>query len=441
MRTKLLILIFFLIYSNVFSIPIIEKLDFDSLGLKNNYQVPITSFNGKNIAIGTNKLRDSNFIISTDYGKSWQLSKIDTLGSYRSENNSLFELHFVDETTLIAVLANNIDSSWTKNGQNYKTSYQIGFILKSTDFGKSWKEKVIDYKHAVIHLNMPTSNYGIFRQEKQYKYTSNCWETWNDAMMPGYKYNYLIQVLCPKENLHIIVSLIQGTKIVKVFKSEDEGLTWDSTLVLPDGANRIIFVNEHDILAYGNSAHFFRTNDYGKQWEKIEVKCDTAFQNIIQLVRLNSHRFVFITQNNLIFTNDNWKTSEIIDLPQLEKSETLSSITKINENQVLLCTYYGDIYSIIFDEVGINDKIKNEPEFVISPNPASDYIELVPPREKNKLGSILEQIQIFDIFGNRVLTVETQNFVSLQRIDISSFSAGVYFVRIGNEKPMKFVKL
>ena len=48
-------------------------------------------------------------------------------------------------------------------------------------------------------------------------------------------------------------------------------------------------------------------------------------------------------------------------------------------------------------------------------------------------------INIYNIYGECVLSVETQNFVSLQKIDVSSLPPGVYFVRVGNEKPMKFV--
>jgi hypothetical protein len=47
------------------------------------------------------------------------------------------------------------------------------------------------------------------------------------------------------------------------------------------------------------------------------------------------------------------------------------------------------------------------------------------------------EIEIFNIFGECVLTVETQNFVSLQRIDVSTLPAGIYFLRIKTEKGYK----
>jgi uncharacterized Ntn-hydrolase superfamily protein len=80
--------------------------------------------------------------------------------------------------------------------------------------------------------------------------------------------------------------------------------------------------------------------------------------------------------------------------------------------------------------------VKNYPQqegIVISPNPATDYITLeIPPLEKRGLGGVLQSIRIFDVFGNCVLTVETQCIASPQKIDISALSPGMYFVRIGD---------
>jgi len=73
---------------------------------------------------------------------------------------------------------------------------------------------------------------------------------------------------------------------------------------------------------------------------------------------------------------------------------------------------------------------------IFSPNPATDYITV------NELFLRMHEsaIKIYNIFGECVITVETQNFVSLQKIEISSLPVGVYFVRIG-EKVSKFVKI
>jgi hypothetical protein len=87
------------------------------------------------------------------------------------------------------------------------------------------------------------------------------------------------------------------------------------------------------------------------------------------------------------------------------------------------------------DGTGVKE---NEEGISITPNPASDYIEIVPPLEKRGLGGVLQEIRIFNIFGECMLTVETGLRPVSTRIDISALPAGLYFVRIG-EKIGKFI--
>lgn len=83
---------------------------------------------------------------------------------------------------------------------------------------------------------------------------------------------------------------------------------------------------------------------------------------------------------------------------------------------------------------GIPDFQSNQIGMNISPNPSTDCINVEvqnfePPQE----------IEIYNIFGERVMTIETQCIASLQKIDVSALLPGVYFVKVGNEKPMKFM--
>ena len=68
-------------------------------------------------------------------------------------------------------------------------------------------------------------------------------------------------------------------------------------------------------------------------------------------------------------------------------------------------------------------------ELVISPNPATDYITLNPEAAEAKL------IQIYSIEGIKMYDGEYS-----ERIDVSGFARGVYFVKIGN-KVGRFVKI
>jgi hypothetical protein len=94
--------------------------------------------------------------------------------------------------------------------------------------------------------------------------------------------------------------------------------------------------------------------------------------------------------------------------------------------------------------VSISDNYFAE-DIYLYPNPAMEYITLnITPLEKRGLGGVLQEIQIFDVFGNEIhppRPAGTPQEGNKYRIDISTLPAGVYFVRIENEKPMKFVKM
>jgi acetyl esterase/lipase len=78
--------------------------------------------------------------------------------------------------------------------------------------------------------------------------------------------------------------------------------------------------------------------------------------------------------------------------------------------------------------------IEEDTEFtklIVSPNPASEYIEIRQPSEGFKPSEGSELI-IYNNFGKCVMTVETKNFSSLQHINISHLPIGLYFIQIGN---------
>ncbi len=85
--------------------------------------------------------------------------------------------------------------------------------------------------------------------------------------------------------------------------------------------------------------------------------------------------------------------------------------------------------------------------YLISPNPAEDFIEITKPSEglEPSEGSV-NAVRIFNVFGETVLKSSDLNnsqfsiHNSQLRIDVSGLPSGVYFVRIGG-KVGKFVKL
>ncbi len=114
-------------------------------------------------------------------------------------------------------------------------------------------------------------------------------------------------------------------------------------------------------------------------------------------------------------------------------------------------TNYKNVCRIIGTSIstGLNSydfEIESTKIISISPNPATDFIEISysPSIKRGQGGVSVNGVRIFNIFGEEISTPSLLRNATPQegnlRIDVSSLSPGVYFVRVG-EKVGKFVKI
>jgi|GEM_PF-7027476 len=103
--------------------------------------------------------------------------------------------------------------------------------------------------------------------------------------------------------------------------------------------------------------------------------------------------------------------------------------------------FYRERFAIYY--ISVANSLQINKSFVIYPNPASDYIEI---KIGNKLSESFElsesyQIQIYNVYGEQmpVGAGSEPAPTGINRIDISHFPTGMYFIRIGDEIG-KFVK-
>ncbi len=125
----------------------------------------------------------------------------------------------------------------------------------------------------------------------------------------------------------------------------------------------------------------------------------------------------------------------------------LHRIAKIGEGKILLFSGFADwpltndTWLLSFEPAGVGENAENS-EISISPNPASNFIEITySPSNKRGLGGVLEAARIYNVFGEEInLTPTLSSRGEGVRIDVSSLPTGLYFVRVG-DKIGKFVKL
>ena len=162
----------------------------------------------------------------------------------------------------------------------------------------------------------------------------------------------------------------------------------------------------------------------------------------------------FINIDSLMISDDRGETFFYVPMPIPEGNFnynyyafTSPSVTKNGDIFLIINSkyedkdwphpYFVDVYYGVPDDVGVmNEGVID----LIYPNPATDIINI-------DLGNYTLQgmgegqtIRIFDVLGEKVMTIETRSNVSLQQIDVSALPPGVYFVKVG-EVVQKFVKI
>jgi len=98
--------------------------------------------------------------------------------------------------------------------------------------------------------------------------------------------------------------------------------------------------------------------------------------------------------------------------------------------------FYVDDISFTFT-VGINEPSKDNMSIAVYPDPAINNIAIY----ARDLRSTIYDIRIYDVIGNLIL--EKNSINNKTSIDVSTFSSGIYFVKVKTEKGMaveKFLK-
>jgi hypothetical protein len=86
------------------------------------------------------------------------------------------------------------------------------------------------------------------------------------------------------------------------------------------------------------------------------------------------------------------------------------------------------------------DELFNKTTEVISPNPATDYIDVI-LKERQRLKNLYLSVKVCDVLGDIVLThPPAPSEGGHIRLDVSGLAAGVYFVSVGGQM-YKFVKM
>jgi photosystem II stability/assembly factor-like uncharacterized protein len=325
------------------------------------------------------------YYITTDRGENWVLLNVN-----RSRNIPL-----------------GVSSSGEIYMRTSNANYTEITLTKSSNWGISW-----DTVHSSLDNKIFNSFNMLFTENKIYLTTCKKndttgkhlndiyvstdgganWKTMKTGIETGL--SWMIDMLINKDgDFYYYVNLEWDTNDFKgLYKTTDDGDSWT---YIPSAFqdtfwNRII-CDKNNYLYLSCSIGIYRSTDDGKGWDLIPTK---EFNNSSAFISLD------------------------------ERNGTFYALTSNVAGKV----YRGDVITSVEES--------NTENAIITPNPASEYIEI------SCIGANPDEIQdgirICNFLGETVLNVDVQNVERL-RVDVSGLAAGIYLVRIGNHVN-KFVK-
>jgi hypothetical protein len=360
-------------------------------------------------------------------------------GIYKTTDNGLNWIHLITPFQEL-----KYKSFYTSKNGNLYLSDDNAYFSKSgyfisTNQGLSWTFNELGDANTKKFI-FAENNYGIFAGSNKLFFIN---DFGNYLIKSEQTFKRINNILIFRSNTMLVADWNNG-----VFFSENRGDTFiklnssDSLQCYVDlsfSLNGFMFISK----TFGESTIY--SKDLGKNF----LNFPTFYQTFERSVKFDLQNNLFLLEWGYpnyfcsIKKTSNWGLKwESITFPTWNIDGLWSYGTDIiflSNNKAMAGTPY--------DGVLLNDKYNSIEENyirsdagIITPNPTTDYIEIVPPLEKRGLGGVLPTIEIFNIFGECMLSVETGLRPVSTKIDVSALPAGVYFVRIG-EKVEKFVKI
>jgi len=389
------------------------------------YPVKTMAVMGSNLYTGT---FGGGVYLTSDNGESWL-----------EVNNGLTET----DVRSLAVHGNNL----------YAGTWGAGIFL-STDKGQSWSavnsglESIYVASIVSIGSNIMAGTYdGIFLSTDN----GSSWTAYNNGLT--ILYTKAIEV----SGSNIYAGTWQGG----VFLSTDNGANW-STLNegLPGKDILSLAVIGSNILA-GTINGLFLSTDNGLNWTAINNEVTGLPNYKIEALLVNEGIvYAGVYGKGIYYSTDNGLSWSQINNGLPENPLILS--LAISGNNIYAGTGNFGVLRAKISDFGITGFSADNPfaeDIKITPNPATDYIEVaIPPLERG-LGGVLPDVRVYDVLGIEH-TVSTMSFLrkqespvntdeipgqagndsSIIRLDVSHLPPGVYYVQIGS-RVQRFVKM
>jgi photosystem II stability/assembly factor-like uncharacterized protein len=317
--------------------------------------------------------------------------------------------------------------------------------------GATWDSINFTPKTHITQIKMYDRNFGVFILDTSLYLTLDAGLNWNKINYSNSSFDIMkVQILSPGVIYCYGGMIIDSVSFVCVYKTYDYGKNWSYEKV-PKGIRSLYFLNKNVGWAVGGYVikHYdsstvshvhdhqgslmYKTIDGGRNWTEKFNFLDTInklSRSIYSIRFIDDINGIAVGVENILYiTSDggeNW-IRESNDSQSLSVKYSIS-LLEISGKTKLITGTVDKIYKYFEEPLGIAEETQFAFDgFLISPNPVTDYLIFDSSNEINN-------VQIYDVLGVKML--ET---VYKERIDVSSLTPGMYFVRIG-DTIRKFVK-
>jgi photosystem II stability/assembly factor-like uncharacterized protein len=396
------------------------------------------------------------FYYSSDEGDTWQprsniylkqvvnsiatsqsglLSGVSDKGIYSSGDNAMnWNKQSIDSDSL-KIIGFDTEAS-------YYYAYGLGGVFRSDDFGKNWsaKNEGFEFDDSLNIIDLEATDKYVFAttENKIYK-SSDQGDNWN-SINTEFSENIKITTIEIYGN-----RIVLGTKENGIYYSEVENISWKSfNSGIAEDEITGFCITRNKLFASTMNSGIYVTEDFNDKWY---ARNQNIIHFSISYLYSDSKNIFAITPMGIMYSSDNgveWSSineglegnEEFCDFIVSDDEYLYTHIT--NENSKEFASYRVD--KSYFNITNVEQLSKKE-AFLISPNPAEDYIEITinKPSCPDFIGAEGSDIEIYDVLGEKIMSESIHPMTRSHRMNVSNLPRGVYFVRIVN-RVEKFVK-